>query len=150
MAARTPARGTAQLVAATRAQTPFGRIIQRAVEATPHALGGAFADAEGELVDGFARMPAHDLAVMTAHYGIVLALLTAAFGTLHHGGPEFFVARHERVEVIVYAVGAGYYVMLACAQPPPIVASEAGPGTIEATLEILREAALVLREEMGC
>ena len=30
--------------------TPFGHILQRAVQATPNAIGGAFADADGEMV----------------------------------------------------------------------------------------------------
>ena len=33
--------------------TPFADIMRRAVEATPGAIGGAFADAEGEIVNGY-------------------------------------------------------------------------------------------------
>ena len=59
--------------------TPFAAILRRAVEATPHAIGGAFADSEGEMVDSYSTMDRHDWAVLTAHYGVVLAQLTAAF-----------------------------------------------------------------------
>jgi hypothetical protein len=119
--------------------TPFAAILKRAVEATPYAIGGAFADSEGEMVDSYSTMNAHDWAVLTAHYGVVLAQLAAAFGTLHFGGPEFFIAQHKRIEVIVYAVDAGYYALLAFAQPAPI----------DIALEALRGAAEELRVEMN-
>ena len=35
------------------AATRFGEIMRRAVAATPGAVGGAFADRQGELIDGF-------------------------------------------------------------------------------------------------
>jgi len=119
--------------------TVFGRIMKKAVEATPNAIGGAFADGEGEMVDSYAKtMSAHDWAVLTAHYGVVLGQLTSAFGTLHFGGPEFFIARHDRIEVIVHAVEGGYYALLAYSQPPEI----------EIALERVRGCANELREEM--
>ncbi len=31
--------------------TPFGEIMKRAVESTPDAVGGSFADSTGEMVD---------------------------------------------------------------------------------------------------
>jgi hypothetical protein len=97
--------------------TPFGHILQRVVEATPHAIGGAFADGDGEMVDSYATIDAHEWAVLTAHYGVILSQLTAAFGTWHYGGPEFFIAQHKKLEVFVHAVDAGYYVLLAFDQP---------------------------------
>ena len=120
--------------------TPFAGILKRAVDATPHAIGGAFADSEGEMVDSYTTMNPHDWAVLTAHYGVVLAQLTAAFGTLHFGGPEFFIVQHKRIEVLVYAVEAGYYVLLAFSQPAVL---------IDPALEVLRGAAVALREEMN-
>ena len=118
--------------------TPFASILQRAVQATPNAIGGAFADADGEMVDSFSTIDPHEWAVITAHYGVVLAQLSAAFGTWHFGGPEFFIARHDRIEVIVHAVDHGYYALLAFSQPPEI----------ELALERVRTAANALREEM--
>ncbi len=100
--------------------SPFASILKRAVEATPNAIGGAFADSEGEMVDSFSTIDAHDWAVLTAHYGVVLSQMTAAFGTLHFGGPEYFVAQHKSLEVIVHAVDDGYYALLAFSAPPPI------------------------------
>jgi hypothetical protein len=68
----------------------------------------------------------------------VLAQLTAAFGTLHYGGPEFFIAKHNKIEVIVWAVESGYYTLLAFSEPAPI----------EIALESLRLAAHALSKEM--
>ncbi len=118
--------------------TPFGAILQRAVEGIPPALGGSFADSQGEMVDCFTTMPAHDWAVLTAHYGVVMAQLVAAFGTLHFGGAEYFVARHERIEVIVHVVDAGYYALLAFTEPTEL----------EAVLARTRIAAGELKREM--
>lgn len=97
--------------------TPFTAILRRTVEQTPHAIGGAFAASDGEMVDSFSLMNAHEWAILTAHYGIVLAQLTAAFGTLHFGGPEYFIAKHNHIEIHVQAVHAGYYALIALSQP---------------------------------
>lgn len=119
--------------------TAFGRILQRAVEDTPNAIGGAFADADGEMVDSFTRLDPEEWAILTAHYGIVLAQLTAAFGTWHFGGPEYYVAEHRRLEVIVHAVEAGYYALLACEPPAPLALA----------IENLRAASFALQREMA-
>jgi len=118
--------------------TPFAAILKTAVEGTPNAIGGAFADSEGEMVDSFSRMNTHDWAVLTAHYGIVLSQLTDAFGTMHFGGPEFFIAQHKSIEIIVYAVESGYYALLAFSTPPPL----------DVALASLRVAAKALAKEM--
>jgi hypothetical protein len=118
--------------------TPFAAILRRAVEATPHAIGGAFADADGEMVDSFATIDANEWAILTAHYGVVLRQLTQAFGTWHYGGPEYFIAQHKALEVIVQSVDAGYYALLAFHQPAPLAVA----------LESLRVAAAELRKEM--
>ena len=119
--------------------TPFGEILRRAVEDTPNAIGGAFADSEGEMVDSFATIDPYQWAVLTAHYGVVLSQLTAAFGTWHFGGPEYFIACHEQLEVVVQTVDAGYYALLAFAQPAPLASA----------LDALAIAARALRREMA-
>ena len=118
--------------------TVFAKILKKAVDATPNAIGGAFAARDGEMVDSFATIDAHDWAVLTAHYGIVLAQLDAAFGTWHFGGPEYFVAQHEQIEVVVHIVEGGYYALLAMR----------GGGQLGAAIETLRAAVSELREEM--
>jgi hypothetical protein len=119
--------------------TPFAAILKRAVEGTPNAIGGAFADSEGEMVDSYTRLDRDEWAILTAHYGIVLNHLTAAFGTWHFGGPEYYIAEHNRLEVVVQAVGSGYYALLAMSPPAPIGLA----------LENLRAAASDLRREMA-
>src|ERR1043165_4287852 len=87
----------------------FGGILRRAVHATPGAIGGAFADEQGEMIDGFTTRDPDDWALITAHYGVVLSQLPRALGTWHFGGPEYFVAQHAVLDVVVHAVAAGYY-----------------------------------------
>ena len=121
-----------------RGMSPFAAILRRAVQATPGAIGGAFADPEGEMVDGYTTRNPHDWALLTAHYGIVLAQLHAAFGTWHFGGPEYFIAQHEVLDIVVHAVAGGYYALLAVTVPAPLARA----------LISLREAARELHREM--
>lgn len=97
--------------------TPFKEILRRAVEATPGAIGGAFADAEGEMVDYFAEYDPHEWAVLTAHYGVVLSQLHAAFSLWHYGAPEYFMVQHAKLGVVVHAVEGGYYALMAVSDP---------------------------------
>ncbi len=98
--------------------TPFGAIMQRAVEATPGAVGGAFADSEGEMVDCFSKAyDPHDWAVLTAHYGVVLRQLQSAFGIWHFGGPEYFIAEHSTLGIVVCTIQSGYYALIAVTDP---------------------------------
>lgn len=119
--------------------TPFAMILQRAVERTPNAIGGAFADSEGEMVDSFATGDRFELAVITAHYGVVMQQLFAAFGTWHYGSPEYFISEHARLGVIVHTVDSGYYALLATSQPAPLAIA----------LDSVRIAAQALKQEMG-
>jgi hypothetical protein len=118
--------------------TPFGAILRRAVEATPGAVGGAFADDQGEMIDGFTVRNPEEWALVTAHYGVVLSQLHAAFGTWHFGGPEYFIAQHELLDVVVHAVDGGYYALLAVFEPAPLGHA----------LRSLRRAARELHREM--
>lgn len=97
--------------------TPFRDILRRAVEATPGAIGGAFADAEGEMVDCFADYDPDEWAILTAHYGVVFAQLHAAFGIFTFGSPEYFMVQHEKLGVVVHAVDSGYFALMAVKDP---------------------------------
>jgi hypothetical protein len=121
--------------------TLFGDIMRRAVEATPGAVGGAFADPEGEMVDCFSTVDQHDWAVLTAHYGVVLAHLHNCFGTWHYGGPEYFIAQHAAMDVVVYSVAHGYYALLA-------VKEYEGSAPIARALMQLRAASAELMKEI--
>jgi hypothetical protein len=118
--------------------TPFGAIVRRAVEATPGAVGGAFADDQGEMIDGFTTRDHDDWALLTAHYGVVLSQLHRALGTWHFGGPEYFIAQHAVLDVVVHAVDGGYYALLAVLEPAPLGHA----------LRSLRRAARELHREM--
>jgi hypothetical protein len=121
--------------------TPFGEILRRAVLATPGAIGGAFADRDGEMVDSFIQSyNANDWAILTAHFGVGLAQLHAWLGTRHFGGPEYFISQHTGLDVIVHAIPGGYYALLAIAKPTPPLAF---------ALVRLREAAIAIHEEMS-
>jgi hypothetical protein len=122
--------------------TAFADIMKRAVDATPGAVGGAFADSEGEMVDSFATYDKHEWAVLTATYGVVLSQLHAAFGTWHFGGPEYFIAQHSSLDVVVHSVAHGYYALLA-------VADDRGSAPLATALTSLRRACAELRREMG-
>ena len=53
--------------------------------------------------------------MLTAHYGIVLSHMRAAFGTWHYGSPEHFIVQHSRLDIVVHVVDAGYYALMAIA-----------------------------------
>lgn len=125
--------------AMARALTPFGQILRRAVDQTPHAVGGAFAAADGEMVDAYTDGDAEQWAIITAHYGVVLSLLESAFGTWHFGGPRYFIAQHEKLDVMVHTVSGGYFALLACRPPAPL----------SRALAALETAARELAKEMG-
>lgn len=128
--------------------TPFGEIMKRAVEATPEAVGGAFADADGEMVDAYARSTfhAHDWAILTAHYGVILSHLHASFGLWHFGGPEYFVARHGKLDIVVHALDGGYYALLAVGRSPD---DRTVDDVAQHALATLHEAAKDLHREMA-
>jgi predicted regulator of Ras-like GTPase activity (Roadblock/LC7/MglB family) len=119
--------------------TPFGSILQRAVKATPNAIGGAFAASDGEMVDSYSTIDQHDWAVLTAHYGVVMSHLRAAFGTWHFGGPEYFIADHKKLEIVCHTVDGSYFALLALNQP----------ANLAHALNQVRQAATALRKEMA-
>ena len=130
--------------------TPFGEIMRRAVEATPGAVGGAFADSQGEMVDSFAKThTAHDWAVLTAHYGVILAQLHSVFGIWHFGGIEYFVAQHASLGVVVQSVGSGYYALLAVADSEPRGELHPHGDRVVGALSTLAQVARALEKEMA-
>ena len=100
--------------------TPFARILYRAVEDSPGALGGAFAASDGELVDACTTGDAHEWALLTAHYGVILANLEALLATKYFGGARYFVIANRDLHVAVHTVDDGYYAMIAVPPTAPI------------------------------
>jgi hypothetical protein len=119
--------------------TPFGAILKEAVQASPNAIGGAFADADGEMVDSFSTIDPHEWAVLTAHYGVVMAHINSAFNTWHYGGPEFFIAQHDKLDIVVCSVDAGYFALIALTKP----------ANLAFALERMKVACRALKKEMS-
>jgi hypothetical protein len=118
--------------------SPFSEILRSAVLATPGAVGGAFAAHDGETVDAFATGSAEEWALLTAHYGVILAHVQSALNTFHYGEAEFMVLSHRQVDILVHAVAEGYYALMAVGRPAPLAAA----------LDILARAAAELRRKM--
>lgn len=118
--------------------SPFSDILRTAIDRTPHAVGGAFAASDGEMVDFVAGMDPTDFAILTAHYGVLLGHIQSAFRTWHFGEAELLMFSNETMEVLVRPVVGGYFALLAIRQPAPL-------GT---AIDALDEAALGLRREM--
>lgn len=108
--------------------TAFGKILQKAVEATPGAIGGAFAAGDGETVDVVTDWEVGDWKILTAHYGVVLASVQSALNTFHYGEANLVVISHRNLELLIRSVGEGYYALIAIEPPAPL-------GRAMATLE---------------
>lgn len=120
-------------------RTPFAEILRVAVQSTPGAIGGAFAASDGEMVDSYSVRDAHDWAILTAHYGVLLSHIQAALTTCHHGQANLVMVEHNKLDILVYAVGEGYYALLAVGTPAPLAAA----------IKALHQAAADLRREMS-
>jgi hypothetical protein len=119
--------------------TPFAAILRRAVDRTPGAVGGAFAAYDGEMVDFIAKKDPTDWAILTAHYGVLLANLEAALNTKHFGGAQYFVVENTTVDVVVHTVEGGYFALLAMEHPTCLATA----------LEAIGQAARALKQEMS-
>jgi hypothetical protein len=88
------------------------------------------------MVDFYATSDPTEWAILTAHYGVVLSTLNAAFSIWHFGGPQFFVVEHSKVDVLVQPVAEGYFALMAVEQPAPLGVAMASLG---AAVEDLRK-----------
>lgn len=88
----------------------FSMILERLVEATPNAIGAAFADEEGEAVDFYGKVDPFELKIAAAHLGILLTRLEE-LSSRHRLGPvvELHLAA-ETGQYITRPVGLGYQV----------------------------------------
>jgi predicted regulator of Ras-like GTPase activity (Roadblock/LC7/MglB family) len=115
----------------------FGDILEQMVKRVPGAVGAVFTDWDGEPVDQFAHIPAIDIQLVGAHWGIVFNGAGEWLHKLGAGGVEELWVSGEHAHVFVRRVTAQYYVVLAT-QP------SAHLGTTLRELE--RSAAELLRE----
>lgn len=119
--------------------SPFSHILEKVVRRTPGAIGGAFAAGDGEMVDSYAESAADEWALITAHYGILLAHVQSALRTFHYGEAEFMIMTHGEIDILMHAVAEGYYALVAARHPAPVA-------------KVIREMALAadsLRREMS-
>lgn len=119
--------------------TPFAEILRAAVENTPSAIGGAFAASDGELVDFFSEQEPHEWAILTAHYGVLLAHVQSALNTCHYGEANLVMIEHTGINILVHSVDEGYYALMAVNQPAPMARA----------MRALERAARELKREMG-
>ena len=110
-----------------------------AVEATPGAIGGAFAASDGEMVDYFSGEDPIEWALFTAHYGVVLSHVQLALNTWHYGEAGLLMIEHGNVAVLVQTVQEGYYALLAVDCPAPLAHA----------IDALSRATNDLRQEMS-
>src|SRR5678815_5516366 len=90
----------------------FADILKSIVERVPGALGAIFADWEGEMVDQFAHVPAFDIQLVGAHWGVVLNQVTRSTSSCGFGAVEAMTVEGERNTVFVRRVTDRYYVVL--------------------------------------
>lgn len=119
--------------------SPFADILRVAVESTPGAIGGAFAASDGEMVDYFCLNDPHEWALLTAHYGVVLANVQAALNTCHWGEANMIMIEHTGLDILVHSVEEGYYALLAVDQP----------ASLGRAMQAMEQAVEELRREMG-
>jgi hypothetical protein len=117
----------------------FATILKGAVDATPGAIGGAFAARDGETVDYVSGWEASEWALVTAHYGVVLAHVQSALHTFHFGEAELVILSHRDLDIIIQSVLEGYYVMIALGRP----------ACLARALHSLSNASFELRKEMA-
>jgi hypothetical protein len=118
--------------------TGFAEILDSAYHKTPGTLGCSFAASDGEMVEFVTGSDTTEWALLTAHYGVLLATMESAFNTKHFGGAEYFIAEHDRLTVLVHTVGEGYFALLAVENPMCLASA----------LQALAGAAIQLRREM--
>lgn len=105
-------------------KTPFGSILQRAVENTPGAIGGAFSASDGELVDSWTDLEEGDWAIVIATYGITISHVRSALHTFHFGDVKYIHVSHEKLEILAQIIADKYFVLIAVEPPVHLLTAE--------------------------
>jgi predicted regulator of Ras-like GTPase activity (Roadblock/LC7/MglB family) len=116
----------------------FADILRAMVERVPGAQGAIFADWEGEMVDQFAHIPALDIQLVGAHWGVVLNQASRSTSGIGFGPVKELVVEGEHNTVLILCVTDKYYVVLTAK-------SEVHLATARREME---RSALILRGEM--
>ncbi len=89
----------------------FADILKQMVDRVPGALGAVFADWEGEAVDQFGHVPALDIKLAGAHWGVVLTLANERLRTMCGEVKELWIEGESSL-VLVRHVTDQYFVVL--------------------------------------
>lgn len=118
--------------------TPFGEILRETVQEIPGAIGGALAAGDGELVDYWTTWEQGEWAILTAHFGILVAQIRSALHTFHYGDAQSLYFQYEKISVLIQVVAQNYFAILAVT--PPV--------HLPSTTKTLEAASQRLRKEM--
>jgi predicted regulator of Ras-like GTPase activity (Roadblock/LC7/MglB family) len=110
--------------------TAFGRILAAAVVQTPRGVSFSLAAEDGETVDSVLCLPGDpgEVALLTAHYAIIMRQVRAALGVFHYGGVSELMIMNHDLAVLVEAVGDGYLAILTVAPGAPLGAAQRALG----------------------
>jgi hypothetical protein len=120
-------------------ETSFTPILRGAIDQVAGAVGAIFAAWDGEAVDLVAREDETEIALLAAHYGIILSHVQSAIKLFHFGEAYEIVLSHARMDLILRTVAEGYYVMIAVR----------GRVHLASAVKVIERAALALRKEMA-
>jgi predicted regulator of Ras-like GTPase activity (Roadblock/LC7/MglB family) len=93
-------------------RSPFGLILQAMVERIPGAIGAIFADWEGEAIDQFAHLPAIEIKLIGAHWGVVLQQVAERLHKIGAGPVAELVVDCQEAVILVVPVTERYFVVL--------------------------------------
>jgi predicted regulator of Ras-like GTPase activity (Roadblock/LC7/MglB family) len=93
-------------------QSPFGLILRSMVERIPGAIGAIFADWEGEAIDQFAHVPAIEIKLIGAHWGVVLQQVAERLRKVGAGSISELLVDCRDAVVLIVPVTDRYFVVL--------------------------------------
>ena len=116
---------------------PFRSLLTQLLEDIPGASGAIIVDWEGEAVDQVATSNDHEIKVLGAYSGIILAQLKEALSRTDSGGLDEVVIRAGRTKILITPLTEDYLLIL-----------QLGSGTIAAFATYkMRQCVAALRSE---
>jgi predicted regulator of Ras-like GTPase activity (Roadblock/LC7/MglB family) len=119
--------------------TAFTAILKDTIDRVDGAVGAIFAAWDGEAVDLVASEDRVEMAILAAHYGVILSHVQSAIKLFHYGEAYEMILSHSRMDLLVRAVSEGYYLVLAIR----------GRAHLATALRAVEQAAEALRREMA-
>jgi predicted regulator of Ras-like GTPase activity (Roadblock/LC7/MglB family) len=118
--------------------TTFTPILQAVVDRVDGAVGAIFAAWDGEAVDLVYTVDKTEMALLAAHYGVILSHVQSAIKLFHFGEAYEIVLLHDDMDLLVRTVADGYYVIIAVR----------GRAHLATAVREIARAAEALRQEM--